>query len=83
MADWTQDTRGLWKTGGTSCACDEVIGQFNIKTVVCGSSSTDVATYTDWERIVLEYTYDFADYISLHQYYGGQEMGTDEFLPSR
>ncbi|WP_050641961.1 MULTISPECIES: alpha-N-arabinofuranosidase [Clostridia] len=52
----------------------------NIKTVVCGSSSTDVATYTDWERIVLEYTYEFADYISLHQYYGGQERGTDEFL---
>ena len=52
----------------------------SIKTVVCGSSSTDVPTYTDWERIVLEYTYDFADYISLHQYYGGQEMGTEEFL---
>ena len=52
----------------------------NIKTVVCGSSSTDVATYTDWERIVLEYTYEFADYISLHQYYGGQEKGTEECL---
>lgn len=52
----------------------------SIKTVVCGSSSTSVNTYTDWERIVLEYTYEFADYISLHQYYGGQEEGTEEFL---
>ena len=51
-----------------------------IKLVVCGSSSTDVPTYTDWERIVLEHTYEFADYISLHQYYGGQEYGTEEFL---
>ena len=28
----------------------------------------------------LLYTSEFADYISLHQYYGGQERGTDEFL---
>lgn len=52
----------------------------SIQTVVCGSSSTDVSTYTDWERIVLEYAYEFTDYISLHQYYGGQEKGTAEFL---
>lgn len=51
-----------------------------VKLVVCGSSSTDVPTYTDWERIVLEYTYEFIDYISLHQYYGGQDCGTEEFL---
>lgn len=39
-----------------------------------------MATYTDWERTVLEYTYEFVDYIALHQYYGGQERGTAEFL---
>lgn len=50
------------------------------KLVVCGSSSTSMQTYTDWERIVLGYTYDFVDYISLHQYYGNQEYGTKDFL---
>lgn len=52
----------------------------DIRLVVCGSSSTAMSTYTDWERIVLEESYDFIDYIALHQYYGGQERGTDEFL---
>lgn len=52
----------------------------SIELVVCGSSNTGMATYTDWERTVLEYTYEFVDYIALHQYYGGQEFGTAEFL---
>lgn len=52
----------------------------NIQLAVCGSSSTSTSTYTDWERIVLEETYEFVDYISLHQYYGGQEAGTEAFL---
>jgi alpha-N-arabinofuranosidase len=51
-----------------------------IRLIVCGSSSTATATYTDWERIVLEESYEFVDYIALHQYYGGQERGTEEFL---
>ena len=34
----------------------------------------------DWEQTVLEHCYPCLDYISLHQYYGGQEKGTAEFL---
>lgn len=52
----------------------------DIKLIACGSSSAETKTYTDWERIVLESSYEFIDYIALHQYYGGQERGTDEFL---
>lgn len=51
-----------------------------IQLAVCGSSSTSTPTYTDWERIVLEETYEFVDYVALHQYYGGQEKGTEDFL---
>ncbi len=52
----------------------------SIELVACGSSSSTMPTYIDWERTVLEYAYDYIDYISLHQYYGGQELGTAEFL---
>lgn len=52
----------------------------DIKLVSCGSSKSDMETYPDWEAITLSYTYDYVDYISLHQYYGGQEKGTPEFL---
>lgn len=52
----------------------------SIKVVSCGSSKSDMVTYPDWEAISLNYTYDYVDYIALHQYYGGQEKGTEFFL---
>ncbi len=51
-----------------------------IKLVSCGSSKSDMPTYPDWEATTLSYTYDYVDYISLHQYYGNQEKGTNYFL---
>lgn len=52
----------------------------SIKVVSCGSSKSDMKTYPDWEAETLKYTYPYVDYVSLHQYYGGQEMGTENFL---
>ena len=52
-----------------------------IECVVCGSSSPNQATFPEWDRIVLEHTYDTADYISLHRYY--ENTGSDkDFLAS-
>jgi len=41
----------------------------SIELVACGSCCTEVPTYPDWDRIVLEHTYEKVDYISLHRYY--------------
>lgn len=51
-----------------------------IELVVCGSSMSTNATFGDWEQTVLSRAYGCADYLSLHQYYGGQEKGTAAFL---
>lgn len=51
-----------------------------IELVVCGSSMSRNATFGDWEQEVLRNTYNEADYISLHQYYNGQDKGTKRFL---
>ncbi len=40
-----------------------------IKTVVCGSSGSEMPSYPEWDRIVLEKCYNYVDYISLHKYY--------------
>jgi alpha-N-arabinofuranosidase len=40
----------------------------NIELVVCGSSGPGMPTFPEWERIVLEHTYDVVDYVSLHYY---------------
>jgi len=53
----------------------------SIELVVCGSSSSKMPTYPEWDRIVLEYTYEHVDYISLHRYY--ENYGNDmDFLAS-
>lgn len=53
----------------------------SIKLIVCGSSTTSMPTYPEWDRIVLEHTYDFADYVSIHRYYENKG-NDDDFLAS-
>lgn len=53
----------------------------SIKCVVCGSASSAIPTYPSWDRIVLEHTYDEADYISIHRYFENFD-NDDDFLAS-
>lgn len=51
-----------------------------IELIACGSSLSTMESYPQWDLEVLEQTYDVVDYLALHQYYGGQEKGTESFL---
>ncbi len=51
-----------------------------IELVSCGSSSVDMPTFPEWECTTLEETYDYVDYISLHNYYGNAEDDTEDFF---
>ena len=51
-----------------------------IELVACGSSGLGMPTFAKWESTVLEHTYDYIEYISLHQYYGNHEKDTKTFL---
>ena len=52
-----------------------------VELVVCGSATTLQETFPEWDRKVLEYTYEKADYLSLHRYY--ENEGNDfDFLAS-
>ncbi|MCI2957627.1 alpha-N-arabinofuranosidase [Agromyces atrinae] len=53
-----------------------------IEFVVCGSSSRDMVTFGEWERIVLEHTFDDADYLSMHAYYEEHDGDRVSFLAS-
>jgi alpha-N-arabinofuranosidase len=53
----------------------------SIELVACGSASPWMATYPEWDRIVLEHTYEHVDYISLHRYYEN-EGSVENFLAS-
>ncbi len=52
----------------------------SIELVACGSSDPNMPTYGEWERTVLDHTYDYVDYLSLHCYYGNKTKNTPNFL---
>jgi alpha-N-arabinofuranosidase len=53
----------------------------SIELVACGSSNREMDTFGEWERTVLEHTWDVADYLSMHAYYDGRQTRED-FLAS-
>ena len=52
----------------------------SLELIVCGSSNSDMKTYPEWERIVLEHTYEAVDHISLHMYFANRAKNTAEYL---
>ena len=54
-----------------------------IELVACGSSTSNMPSFPEWDRIVLEYLYEQVDYISMHNYYGHNDVETTgDFLAS-
>lgn len=51
-----------------------------VEFVVCGSSNREMPTYVQWEATVLEHTYEYVDYLSLHTYYGNRSGNSNDFL---
>lgn len=54
----------------------------DIELVVCGSSDPFMKTYPEWDRKVLEHTYPYVDYISLHRYYSYTSGRMEDYLAS-
>ena len=54
----------------------------SIELVACGSSSSGMPTFGEWEETVLRECYEHIDYISLHSYYGNRNDNTEEYLGS-
>jgi alpha-L-arabinofuranosidase len=53
----------------------------SIELVACGSSGPSMPTFPDWDRIVLEQTYDHVEYISVHRYLN-RKAGLGDYLAS-
>ncbi|HOO28870.1 MAG TPA: alpha-L-arabinofuranosidase C-terminal domain-containing protein, partial [Lachnospiraceae bacterium] len=52
----------------------------SIELTVCGSSYEKMPTFPQWEASVLDEAYEYADYISMHQYYGNLENDTADYF---
>jgi alpha-N-arabinofuranosidase len=64
----------------------------SLELVACGSSGRGMSTFAEWEATVLNHTYEYVDYVSLHTYVGNpnndlgnylaQSVGFDSFISS-
>lgn len=52
----------------------------SIELVSCGSSALDMPTFPQWEAVTLEHTYDYVDFVSMHQYYGNRSGDSQDYL---
>ena len=52
----------------------------SLELIACGSSHSNMPTYPEWERVVLEHTYDVVDHISLHMYSSNYDKHTPGYL---
>lgn len=52
----------------------------SIELVLCGSSSSKMPTFGEWEYTVLEHAYENVDYLSLHCYWGNSENDIKNYL---
>jgi alpha-N-arabinofuranosidase len=50
----------------------------SIELVACGSSGARMPSFGEWEAEVLNHTYDYVDYLSLHIYFGNQNNDTPQ-----
>jgi alpha-N-arabinofuranosidase len=54
----------------------------SIKLALCGSSNTNMPTYPEWDRVVLESCWEQVDFLSLHYYVGNRDNDTASYLAS-
>ena len=54
----------------------------SLELVACGSSGSSMPTFGDWERTVLEHSYEHVDYVSCHAYYQERKGDLDSYLAS-
>jgi alpha-N-arabinofuranosidase len=51
-----------------------------IELVACGSCTTGLPTYMEWDRTVLQHIGPYAEYVSLHRYVGNENGDTSDYL---
>ncbi len=73
---WQMGHKTAEEYGRQACEIARALKQCDptLELVVAGSCSAGLPTYPEWDRIVLEHTYEFVDHISLHIYVNDHEL---------
>lgn len=81
---WQMGAKTAEEYARTACEAAKLMKWVDpsIELVACGSSSSRMPTFGDWEYRVLSECFDHVDYVSLHRYYGNPDGNTEDFLAS-
>lgn len=81
---WQIGHKTAYEYGRTAAEAAKVMKWVDpdIELIACGSSNSQMPTFANWERTVLEETYEHVEYISLHSYYGNYDGDVANFLAS-
>jgi len=81
---WQMGHKTAEEYGRLACETAKVMKWVDpdIELVACGSSGLGMPTFPEWVYTVLDHTYDYVDYISLHSYYGNPNNDIKTFLAS-
>lgn len=73
---WQMGHKTAAEYGRLACEVARALKQCDpaLELVVAGSCSSGLPTYPEWDRIVLEHTYEFVDHVSLHLYVNDHEL---------
>jgi alpha-L-arabinofuranosidase len=79
---WQMGHKTATEYGRTACEAAKLMKWTDpsIELVVCGSSHRGMPTFGAWEIEVLDHTFDQAEYISIHTYYGNGDNDAASFL---
>ncbi len=79
---WQIGAKTAEEYGRIACETAKIMKELDpsIELVACGSSGLNMPTFGKWEATVLEHTYDYVDYVSLHNYYGNRDNNTKAYL---
>ena len=79
---WQMGHRTAEEYGRIACEAAKLMKSADpeIELIACGSSSSSMPTFGEWETTVLKNCYEQVDYLSLHSYYGNRSDNSAEFL---
>lgn len=79
---WQIASKTAEEYGRIACETAKVMKMVDpsIELVACGSSSNHMPNFPEWDATVLEHTYEYVDYISLHRYLGNTDGNLGEYL---
>lgn len=73
---WQMGHKTADEYGRLACETARALKQCDagLELIVAGSCSRDLPTFPEWDRVVLEHSYEFVDYISLHIYVNDEKL---------